>query len=128
MSRSCPRGGRGRSYPITRVPAGSPPTGLVALPRLNRCALTDEPVPLTAKQVAEYDQAWAGSYRFLTELITHWIVVRDMDADAGVPTEASVVGMSQAFYEDMPHDAAASALATAVVLLARMVDEDSPDE
>jgi len=77
---------------------------------------------IDAAMVAEFDQAFAESEQFLSHLVATYRIARAADERNGYPECMSIVSLSQALCEDAPVEALSSALAVAIIAIARQMD------
>lgn len=76
---------------------------------------------LSPQSISEYDQALAQSTDFLTELVQVYMQQRAQHVQQGFPEAITVVTCSQWLEEQVPPGGLASALAVAILDLARQV-------
>jgi hypothetical protein len=69
--------------------------------------------------IAEYDQALATSTEYLNKLVDTFLVQRDHNAEDGWSEVMTVVAMSVWLNNELPREVLSSALAAAVLVLAR---------
>lgn len=84
--------------------------------------------PVSPQAIAEYDQALSSSEGYLSYLVSMFIEERNQSAAEGFPEAVSVVGLSVFLTEKVPHDACASALAVAILAIARMTERGQDSE
>lgn len=74
---------------------------------------------VTPAMVSEFDQCWAQSEQFLFQLAHTYASARRLDAANGIPECVSIVSLTRALLDDLPIDGMSSALAVAIVSMAR---------
>lgn len=73
----------------------------------------------TAGDIAQYDQALSECEELLANMTTAYLRQRKDHAELGYPECVTVVTLTQWLTDDIPHDVTASALAVAILAIAR---------
>lgn len=84
--------------------------------------------PVSPQAIAEYDQALSSSEGYLSYLVSLFIDERKKNEAKGYPEAVTVVGCSVFLSEEVPHEACASALAVAILAIARMTEREQKSE
>lgn len=79
---------------------------------------------LSAKDIAEFDQAFTGSQQIFFQLMTSYVLQLVKDEGRGIPKQVTVVSLADFLQEQWAPEELVSALAAAVVTFADHASSD----